>query len=258
MNMKRIWNWFRRLFLPHTVEIRLSPSEFCRYMDDMLDHVYNKIESDRLNMLKDGVIDKLSLSKILKEKYGIAESSIDLLLYPIFHLGLIIEEDMPGIKNCIFLVNDVFYCRLPSKNLIKRTSTDEIKDNPAEKMFNSELVNFFREYYPENDINISKTCRLLANPTIYKALEELKSNKQERNKFLASISQDLNILRELKQLKLIIEIEDYIYSFSEIHFFIFEPVYLLTQLKNRFLGKKISASQFARHVNVIKRKKYDD
>lgn len=241
-------------------EIYNSIKEYSKLNTDQL---FFNLFSDKdklfiLNILRKGVIDKISLSKILKEKYGISESSIDLLLYPIFHLGLIIEEDMPGIKNCIFLLNDVFYCRLPSKNLIKRTSKGGINNKPAEKMFNMNIVDFFKNYIPENDNNINKISQLLAKPAIYKALGKIKTKKQERNTFLALISQDLNIYRELKQSKLIIEIENYVYSLSEIHFFMFEPVYLLTQLKNRFLGKEISTSQFSRHVNLIKRKIYDD
>jgi type II restriction/modification system DNA methylase subunit YeeA len=191
---------------------------------------------------------------MLKEKHGISESNIDILLNPLFNLNLIIEENLPGIDNCIFLINDVYFCRLPIGNTIKHHIDS---DSPGDKMYISEITDFFKNYTPENNDSedqLVKISRIFSDSTQYKLLNKLSSGKLKKDRFLSLMGQDLNLLRDLKQLKLIIEIEDYIYPMAEIHFFKFNPIYLISNLKNRYINEEISTDQFIRHIRLIKTK----
>ncbi|MCP4760628.1 MAG: hypothetical protein GY870_02530 [archaeon] len=225
--------------------------EFSKLNEDQL--FFNLFsEKDKLfilDILRKGSINKGELSRILMEKYGTSASNLDMLLNPFFHLELIKEMNVPGIKNALFLINDVYCCRLPPEKLLEYIKKGE---NPADKMYLSEISSFYQDYKLETKNSINILSKILSNPIIYRAFQGLYENKINKDWFLDLISQNMQVFQELKQEKLIVEIENFIYAMAEVHFFKFNPIYLLRELKKRFENKEISTDQFLTHISLLK------
>jgi len=204
------------------------------------------------NILKNGVIDRISLLNIFKEEYGISESNFDLILIPFFNLNLIIEKDLPGIKKCYFLINDVFFCRIPCQKIIKKI--DPI-NNSADKMYLTEIFEYFKNYSLENEEKLYELSKIFSNPIIYNSIVKLYDGKIKEEEFLSYITEDFTIFSQLIQEKIIIEIEDYIYPMAELNFIEFKPFYIINSLKKRFEENNISIEQFFNHIDLLQKYK---
>lgn len=218
--------------------------------DQLLFNIFEDIDKlNILEILRNGVIDKFSLVKLLKEKYGKSESSIDTLINPFYHVNLIIEEDLPGIKNCIFLMYDVACFRFPPKEIIQKLKKST---NNSDKTFINEITNFFGNYRLETIDSINKISKIMSNANIYNQLNSLLENPVKKEAFLIGIEQNINLFEIMKNIKLITEISDHIYPMAEVKFIKFVPIYILKQLKIRYDRKEISTDEFLRHTEIIK------
>ncbi|MHA1341377.1 MAG: hypothetical protein ACTSRZ_15570 [Promethearchaeota archaeon] len=209
---------------------------------------------DKINLLKifrNGVIDRSTLVYLFKEEYGISESNLDLILTPFFNLNLIVEKTLPGIKNCYFLVNDVFFCRIPSKKFINKLDPDS---SSSDKMYLVEIKDFFQNYSIENEEDVYRLSKILNESNVFNAFEKLFEKKMKESEFLSYLIEDYSLLSQLKQENLIIEIEDYIYPVAELKFIQFKPIFLIKTLTNRFKKKEISIEQFISHINLLNKK----
>jgi hypothetical protein len=218
------------------------------------DQLYFNLYKDKnkiriLNSLRDGIISKKHLCSDLRSQYGIAESNFELLITPFLHLGLIMENTIHGNSN-YYLIKDVYGARSPPEKLYKEIlhSSDE-----RDEKFLQYIKDFFRNYRPEDDdedtlVQISK---LLGDKQIYNSLCILYENKLKRNRFLDMISQDVQSYTKLRQLKLIIEVEDFLYPLSEIHFHTFTPIYIIPKLGKRFQKNEISSEELFYHIRLL-------
>lgn len=201
-------------------------------------------------ILQNGVIDKRSLADTLKDRWGISEKNLDLLINPFFNLDLIEETDIPGIEGCLFLVKDVLFCRLPPEPIVSELKGS---NDSADRMYISELQEFYKNYQLESKEEINKLAKLLSDRNLYKSLEILYENRLKKERFMSIISQDVNLFQRIKDATLIIEIEDFIYPMSKIEFIKFTPIYLMRKLKKRYENKEISTDQFLYHINLLRK-----
>lgn len=202
-----------------------------------------------LNMLRTGVISKNEICDYLKSKYGIAEINFEILIAPFQHLGLIIENNIHGSSN-FYLIKDVYGARIPPDELYSELlkSTDEM-----DKKYIKYIAEFFQHYTPSMDKDeiLIKISKLLSDTQIYNSLNILYKNKLKRNRFLDMISQDIQSYTQLRDLKLIVEVEDFLYPLSEIHFYTFTPLYLIRDLGMRFQKNEISTEELFYHIRLL-------
>lgn len=218
--------------------------------EQLLFNIFEDIDKlNILEILRNGVIDKKTLVKLLKEKYGKSESSIDTLINPFYHINLIVEEDLPGIKNCIFLIYDVACFRFPPKTIIQKLNKST---NKSEITFINENREFFRNYRLESTDSLNKIAKIMSNANVYNIFKDLLDHPIKKEVFLAGIEHNLNLFEIMKNIKLIIEISDQIYPMAEVKFIKFVPIYLLKHLKTRYERKEISTDEFLRHTELIK------
>lgn len=226
-------------------------SEYSKLNQDQL---YFNLYRDRnkvsiLNSLRTSVISRNTLCETLRTKYGIAETNFDILITPFQHLGLIMENSIHGSSN-FYLIKDVYGARTPPDTLYHELlkSTDEM-----DKKYIRYVTDFFRHYRPENDDDetLLQISKLLSDTQIYNSLRILYENKLKRNRFIDMISQDVQSYTKLRQMKLIIEVEDFLYPLSEIHFYTFTPLYLIHNLGKRFQKNEISTEELFYHIRLL-------
>ncbi|MBN2157198.1 MAG: hypothetical protein JW776_14230 [Candidatus Lokiarchaeota archaeon] len=202
-----------------------------------------------LNSLRKGVISKDNLCQNLNTRYGLAETNFDILITPFQHLGLVTENTIHGSNN-FYMIKDVYGGRIPPNDLYHALleSNDDM-----DKKYISYLIEFFNTYRPEKDDeeNLMKISKLLSDSQIYNSLKILYENKLKRGRFLDMISQDIQSYQKLRDLKLIIEVEDFLYPLSEIHFFTFTPLYIISELGKRFQKNEISTEELICHIRLL-------
>jgi len=218
------------------------------------DQLYFNLYRDRnkvniLNSLRNGVVSKGKLCETLRTQYGIAETNFEILITPFQHLGLIMENSIHGCSN-FYMIKDVYGARTPPDGLYHELlkSTDEM-----DKKYVRYLTDFFTHYRPEHDDDetLLQISKLLSDSQIYNSLRVLYDNKLKRNRFIDMISQDVQSYTKLRQLKMIIEIEDFLYPLSEIHFYTFTPMYLIRNLGKRFQKNEISTEELFYHIRLL-------
>ncbi|MEJ2279383.1 MAG: hypothetical protein P8Y70_16825 [Candidatus Lokiarchaeota archaeon] len=94
--------------------------------ENLINFFRDKIKFIILKILRNGVISKVKLNKKLK-RYGFSRINIDLILMSFIRENLIIKKDIPGNKDCYFLINDNFFTRIPPKMLPDFSKLDAYK-----------------------------------------------------------------------------------------------------------------------------------
>jgi len=203
-----------------------------------------------LHSLRKGVINKKELFENLRTHYGIAETNFDMLIAPFKNLGLIMENTIHGSSN-FYMIKDVYGARTPPNALYHGIIQSQ---DDSDKIYIRYLEGFFKSYQPSNDDDpdtLIKISKLLSDNQVYKSLTVLYENKLKRNRFLDMISQDIQSYQQLRQLKFIIEVEDFLYPLSEFHFYTFTPIYLIEELRKRFQKNEISTEELFYHIRLL-------
>ena len=106
--------------------------------ENLISFFKDKIKFTILTILRNGVISKSNLTSTLRDKYGFSTINIDLLLISFIKEGLIVKKNIPGSKECYFLVKDLSCTRIPPKNF----QYEEIEENLL-KRYNEALKKLY-------------------------------------------------------------------------------------------------------------------
>lgn len=196
-----------------------------------------------LEYLRKGVISKHEVRSILKAKFGYIKLNLDLLLTPFLRLGLIKIKKVPGSSDSIFLVSDVFACRIPPKY------------KPSNPIVEEKIQNLFKSKQILSDTEIHNLLPIFENVHSFQLIKLLKLNKDKGIAYdiaLELVQDKKKILNDLQTANFIHnENDEHVYLLSDIQFQKFQPKYLLPILKERYIEKEISMNQLVTQLEFL-------
>lgn len=218
----------------------------------------DKIKTHILKVLEKGVISKVELINKLKENYGFSGENIDLLLSSFLKEGLILKKNLPGIKECIFLVKDLVCIRIPPNFSTLNLGHKKIagkKLKVSSKKFYKDYINKLKEFFTNFD-NISEIkdntlYALFFNENIYNLIKKLRETTIPVEKALIVLEDKQELFNDLLDKTIILERKGMIYLFSDIRFISFLPIFILKNLKERYDNMEITSDQYVTHVEIL-------
>ncbi|MHA1294315.1 MAG: hypothetical protein ACTSQJ_16830 [Promethearchaeota archaeon] len=218
--------------------------------DNLLNFFQDRIKNTILKIFQNGVISKSELIKILREEYGFSTINIDLLLISFLREKLIIKKDVPGRKECYFLIKDITYIRLPPRDLPFFSDNYE-KLEETDKKYRERLKNFYNNNLKVLEIENKDIIKIFIEKDVLELLKNLRSK-------ILSIEESLNILNnknelfnELIEKNIIYEAQGFVYIFSDIRFIKFTPFYIIQKLQKRYLENEISFDEYLYHLELL-------
>lgn len=202
-----------------------------------------KIRIDLFLILRMGVSTKKQIIEELQKRYGYKKVNLDLLLAPFIRLNLVQIIPTAGNDESVFLIQDIYGALLPVKD---ENIPDDIKP-------------FIRDIYqiPQifEDPSLSDCVRLLMIPEVQATLNKIsKVGNKGLNK--SALERSLNfrpeLIQELIRLHLLYNKGDQYWLISELQFFRFNPIYLISNLTERYESNQISMDQLLNHLNLLK------
>jgi len=214
--------------------------------EDLITFFQEKIKVTILQILRNGVISKTELSKILRQEYGFSTINIDLLLISFLREKLILKKFVPGSKECYFLIKDLSYLRIPPKKL-----PDEKTDEKAASKFKDEFVKFYSNYNCNQEIDSKVIVRFLGDNDVYNLIRTLRKNELTVNDCLNCLNNREDLFEELLEKKIIFEAKGIVYLFTDIRFIKFTPYYIIKTLPSRYKNQEISLDQYLNHLEIL-------
>jgi hypothetical protein len=213
---------------------------------DLISFFREKIKFTILQILRNGVITKNTLSKILRNEYGFSTVNIDLLLISFLRENLIIKKSLPGTKECYFLIKDLSYMRIPPLNL-----PDETIEEKISKKFKNEIIKFYNSYSCSQEIESKLIVSLLIDNDVYSLIKVLRKGELTVNDSLNLLNNREDLFEELLEKKIIFEAKGIVFLFTDIRFVKFTPFYLLKILPMRYKKGEISLDQYLYHLKLL-------
>ena len=208
----------------------------------------DKARLEILDILRKGVISKRRLKELIQRRWGGENINLDLLITPMIRLGLIKIKDVPGAKDCLFLVKDVYCSRLPSKKEINKAGLSKL----------NQIIEIEGILIEDS---IQPLMKLMQQPGIKELCALLVEDVQEGIPFevaLTVVKHNKKYLEQLEKFHIIhIEEKEMIYLLTELNFLIFQPIYLPQILTDRYLAEDISFDQMLAHLQLLKFTSFD-
>lgn len=196
-----------------------------------------------LQILRRGVISRRELERELMQKWGSNIMNLDLLLSPFLLLGIIQVKDVPGAKDSIFLIQDVYCCRFPPKFRI---------DDPKHLKLLSETLELESILPEETNTPLMRLMQESGVKELIALIMERKNRGIEYDVALEIVKNNEAILLNLKDYSILtFERQKPIYLLTTIGFQRFKPNYLHQFLCDRYLGEEISFDQLLGHVAYL-------
>jgi len=214
--------------------------------EDLITFFQEKIKTTILQILRNGVISKAELSKILRQEYGFSTINIDLLLISFLREKLILKKTLPGSKDCYFLIKDLSYMRIPPKK-VPDAETDEKITNK----FREEFVKFYSSYNCSQEIDSKVIANFLIDNDVYNLIRTLRKKEISVNDCLNSLNNKEELFEELLEKKIIFEAKGYVYLFTDIRFVKYTPYYIIKILPSRYKNQEISLDQYLCHLELL-------
>jgi len=215
--------------------------------DNLVNFFQDKIKNTILQILRDGVISKFDLTNKLRQDYGFSTLNIDLILISFIRESLIIKKNVPGSKECYFLVKDLSCIRTPPEIL-----PIDKKDDVLLKKYKRELENFYYNYdivfETENKTIIHS---VLLDKDVFTLNKILRESIITVNDCLNILNNREELFNELLDKKLIFEAKGFVYIFSDVRFIKFKPDYIINKLVERYQQQEISLNEYLAHLKLL-------
>jgi len=215
--------------------------------DNLINFFQDKIKYTILEILRKGVISKVELINVLRQEYGFSTVNIDLILISFLHENLIVKKNVPGSKECYFLIKDLSCTRIPPKN----SPSGQMGENILMK-FKEALKRYYLDYYNMSNIE-NKTIihTVLFNKDVFSLLKTLRENHMTVNDCLNILNNKEELFTELLEKKFIYETKGFVYLFSDIRFIKFSPYYIIEKLVDRYHNQEISLNEYMIHLKLL-------
>lgn len=215
--------------------------------ENLINFFQDKIKFTILQILQEGVISKSSLTNKLRQEYGFSTVNIDLLMITFLTENLIVKKNVPGFKECYFLIKDLTYARIPPDKL-----PEMIKDDAQIlKRYQQELTQFFSNYEYAKEIQDKSLTGFLIDKDMYNLIKELRHRSFTVNECLNSLNNKEDLFTALLEKQIIFEMKGIVYLFSDIRFIKFTPHYIINNLKKRYQDQNISLDQYHAHLKLL-------
>ncbi|MFW9971291.1 MAG: hypothetical protein ACFFDF_13950, partial [Candidatus Odinarchaeota archaeon] len=214
---------------------------------NLINFFQDKIKFTILEILRKGVISKDNLMNILRHEYGFSTVNIDLILISFLHENLVIKKNVPGSKECYFLINDLSYARIPPKNLPSGRLEEKILNK-----FKDSLKKYYIDYYNLSDFE-DKTIihTILFNKDVFNLIKTLREKDLTVNDCLIMLNNKEELFNELLDKRFIFETKGFVYLFSDVRFIKFRPYYLIEKLVDRYHNQEISLDEYLEHLKLL-------
>ncbi|MFX0080995.1 MAG: hypothetical protein ACFE94_04505 [Candidatus Hodarchaeota archaeon] len=215
--------------------------------ENLINFFQDKIKNTILQILRNGVISKSGLTNKLRNDYGFSTVNIDLILISFLRENLIIKENVPGSKECYFLINDLSYARIPPKSLL----TDK-DDSILSKKYKDSLENFYFNYDIISDIeNRTIIQTVFLDKDVFSLIKTLREGRISVNDSLTILNNKQELLNELLEKKFIFEAKGFVYLFSDVRFIKFKPYFIIKRLMKRYKNQDISLNEYLAHLKLL-------
>jgi hypothetical protein len=215
--------------------------------ENLINFFQDRIKYTILEILRKGVISKTELIDILRHDYGFSTVNIDLILISFFHENLIIKKNVPGSKECYFLIKDLSCTRIPPKDI----PSGQLEEKDLSK-FKDSLRKYFFDYYNLSDFENREIIQtVLFNKDVFSLLKTLRSNRITVNDSLNILNNNEELFTELLDKKFIYETKGFVYLFSDVRFIKFSPYYLMEKLVERYTNQEISLNEYMVHLKLL-------
>ncbi|MHA1301659.1 MAG: hypothetical protein ACTSO9_19740, partial [Candidatus Helarchaeota archaeon] len=161
---------------------------------------------------------------------------------------------------CLFLINDAFFMRVPAENMIKQFGKKGKAKNPLFKNYRDEVQRFFKKYKLEE--RDAKECsRLYSDPDFFSVISVLRQNFQDKENLIKNAKinpgRANEIIKALKKINLIKEIKDskgksILYLLNDITYPTFFPEYMIDSIRRRWGERNISQTLALQHLQLLK------
>lgn len=212
-----------------------------------------------LRKLVEGAIVKEILRKWLSDRVGEEILDIDGLLMPFLKTEVVKQFKLPTEvaeeTDCLFLIKDVFYMRVPADRMIKLHKDKKLPEKMYGKYF-TQVKNFFKNYKLE-ETDARETCEVLADPVAFRILVKLRNDPAPASEVLKEINvpefQFGTVLKEMKKKNIIKESKDgNLYVFTDVTFPTFFPEYMIDSIRRRWGERNISRNLALQHLQLLK------
>ncbi|MBD3342277.1 MAG: hypothetical protein GF353_24465 [Candidatus Lokiarchaeota archaeon] len=215
--------------------------------ENLLTFFKDRIKSTILKILQDGVISKSSLNDRLRQEYGFSTLNLDLLLISFIRENLIIKKNVPGAKECYFLINDLSCIRIPPTMLPNKPEND----TDAKLSFNNKVNDFFAGYDVISEKEKKDIIKFLIYPEIHNILEKLREGSVSVSECLEILNNKEELFSELLSKHFVFESKGYVSLLSDIRFIKFKPYYVIKKLFDRYEKHEISFDQYTQHLKLL-------
>ncbi|MHA1987490.1 MAG: hypothetical protein ACW98D_12705 [Promethearchaeota archaeon] len=215
--------------------------------ENLINFFQDKIKYTILQILREGVISKFDLTNKLRQDYGFSTLSIDLLLIAFIRENLIVKENVPGSKECYFLIKDLSCMRIPPKSL-----PIDKNDEQVSKKYKKDLENFYYSYDIVSEIE-NKTIiqSILLDKDVFSLIKTLRNESLTVNDCLNILNNREELFNELLDKKFIFETKGFVYIFSDVRFIKFNPYYIIEKLVERYRKREISLNEYLTHLKLL-------
>jgi hypothetical protein len=215
--------------------------------ENLISFFRDKIKFTILKILRDGVISKIELTNILRQDYGFSTINIDLILISFIRENLILKKNIPGSKDCYFLLRDLSCIRIPPNSLLK--DQFEIK---TLKKYEETLEKYFLEGNNANDSESKMIIQtVLLNKDVFLLLKTLREERISINECLNILNNNEDLFSELLEKNFIYESKGFVYPFTDVRFIKFYPSYLIKNLVRRYNDQEISLNEYTTHLKLL-------
>jgi len=220
--------------------------------ENLLNFFRDKIKYTILKILRNGVISKRNLKKILKNQYGFSTLNLDLILISFIRENLIVKKSIFGNQDYYFLINDLSCICIPPENNLKFFNRLEIEDkNEIIKNYKTALIQFFKNYDSTQQDNMDLLLTFLPNLYVSKFLKLLRDKPMPISEALNVLNNNEALLSELIEKKILFEAKGYVFLLTDIRFLKFLPIYLIKRLNLRYREGRISLDEYLGHNKLI-------
>ncbi len=215
--------------------------------ENLINFFNDKLKHTILQILRNGVISKSNLTYILRNEYGFSTINIDLILVSFLRENLIIKKNIPGSKECYFLVKDLSYSRIPPKVIPK-----DLIEKSILKKYKEALKKFYIEHNNMSDIENKTIMQIVfLNKDAFSLLRTLRNGNLSVNDCLNLLNNKEELFNELIDKKFIYESRGFVIIFSDTRFIKFSPSYIIKKLVKRYNAQEISLNEYLTHLKLL-------
>lgn len=218
---------------------------------NLLNFFHDKLRYTILKILRKGAISKNELANVLRQDYGFSGVNTDLILISFLREKLIEKRNIPGIKECYFLVNDLSCSRMPPLEL--PVKSDEVEYYVIED-YKKKLFSLFANYDSNTEIENKILIRFLMDKDVYSLLKTLREKTLSVSDCINILNNKEELFSELLERNLIYEAKGVVYILSDFRFIKFTPYYLMEKLSNQYKNQKISYDEYITHLKLLTEK----